>query len=116
MAARLHAARPRVAVLDTRRLKPQAKQADPFYLTPEWKRLIAEIIAERGRVCEDPACRAHHQPGMRVFGDHVIELRDGGAPLDKANVMLRCGSSHTAKTLRERARRMGAINTVGGGG
>jgi hypothetical protein len=21
--------------------------------------------------------------GMRVFGDHVVELQDGGAPLDK---------------------------------
>lgn len=38
--------------------------------------------------------------GMRVFGDHVVELQDGGAPLDKTNVMLRCGS------CAQRARRM----------
>jgi len=37
---------------------------------------------------------------MRVFGDHMVELQDGGAPLDKTNVMLRCGS------CAQRARRM----------
>ena len=35
--------------------------------------------------------------GMRVFGDHVVELQDGGAPLDKTNVMLRCGLCHTGE-------------------
>ena len=36
------------------------------------------------------------------------EMRVGEMPLDKANVMLRCGSCHTRKTNAERARRMGA--------
>jgi hypothetical protein len=40
-----------------------------------------------------------------VFGDHIVELRDGGAPLDPANVLLRCGRCHTTKTVAERARR-----------
>jgi 5-methylcytosine-specific restriction protein A len=30
---------------------------------------------------------------MRLFGDHIVELRDGGAPLDKRNLTLRCGQS-----------------------
>ena len=42
---------------------------------------------------------------MRVFGDHIIELKDGGALLDGRNVMLRCGSCHTRKTFEERAKR-----------
>ena len=98
----------RTPVLDTRSARPPAKTANPFYLTPEWRSLVAEIIRERGARCEDPACRYPGRTGIRVFGDHVVELADGGAPLDKANVMLRCGSCHTRKTNTERARRMGS--------
>jgi 5-methylcytosine-specific restriction protein A len=99
----------RVPVVDTRRVKPPAKKADPFYLSREWRQLMASIIAERGRVCEDPDCNGRtHSADMRVFGDHVVELRDGGASLDRRNIMLRCGASHTRKTMQERARRLAA--------
>jgi hypothetical protein len=40
-----------------------------------------------------------------MFVDHKTELRDGGAPLDRRNVWLLCGSCHSLKTARERARR-----------
>ena len=36
---------------------PAAKTTDPFYLSPDWRALVAEIIRERGASCEDPACR-----------------------------------------------------------
>jgi 5-methylcytosine-specific restriction protein A len=83
------------------------KQADSFYTSPAWRRLMDEIIRERGRRCEDP----EHDPrrprsGFRIFGDHIRERRD--APhleLVKANVLLRCGSCHTRKTAAERAKR-----------
>lgn len=83
------------------------KRAAPFYLSPEWQSLMHSLIAERGRRCEDP----EHDParpstGMRVFGDHVVELADGGAPLDARNILLRCGSCHTRKTAAARARRL----------
>jgi len=99
----------RVRSVDTRRVQPPAKTADPFYLSPEWRKLMADIIAERGRICEDPHCdgKTHH-PGMRVFGDHIVELRDGGAPLDKRNVRLLCGAAHTRKTAQARAARLAA--------
>lgn len=99
----------RLKTIDTRTVKPAPKRADPFYLSPEWRKLMAEIIAERGRVCQDPTCdgRTHHA-GMRIFGDHIVELRDGGAPLDKRNIMLRCGASHTRKTAAARAERLAA--------
>lgn len=98
---------PSVRTVDTRKVKVGPKRVDNFYLSPGWRKLMAEIIAERGRVCEDPDCdgRTHHA-GMRVFGDHIVELTDGGAPLDKRNIMLRCGASHTRKTAVERARRL----------
>lgn len=107
----------RIATLDTRRIKPPKKAVDPFYVSPEWVALMAEVIAERapilmarqGHLCEDVHCKAKHWPGMRIFGDHIKELRDGGALLDKTNIMLRCGSSHSLKTAAQRARRLGEI-------
>ncbi len=99
---------PRVAAFDQRAAPPPPKTADPIYSSPEWARLIATIIRRRGRRCEDPLC-ARGQMGLapppRVFGDHIIELRDGGAPFDERNVMLRCGACHTRKTAAARAER-----------
>jgi hypothetical protein len=89
-------------LLEQRTALPPAKVADAFYTSSEWRAFIAEIIAERGRRCEDPRCQ-RATPPTRVFGDHIVELRDGGAPLDKRNVMLRCGSCHTRKTAEARA-------------
>lgn len=97
---------PTVRSVDVRVAAPARKFVDPFYSTPEWRDLVAKLIKERGRVCEDPRCDgATHAPGMRVFGDHLVELQDGGAPLDEANVMLRCGASHSRKTAATRAER-----------
>lgn len=90
------------------KLKLPEKQADAFYLSREWRALMDGIIARRGRICEDPEHdAARPRAGGRVFGDHIIEIRDGGARLDERNVMLRCGSCHSRKTAAERARRMG---------
>lgn len=99
--------KPKIATLDIRSAKPAPKRADAIYLSPEWRKLMAAIIAERGRRCQDPV----HDPdapreGIRVFGDHIVELKDGGAPFDRANVLLRCGACHTRKTMVERARRV----------
>jgi 5-methylcytosine-specific restriction enzyme A len=41
----------RTPELDTRSARPPAKIANPFYLTPEWRSLVAEIIRERGASC-----------------------------------------------------------------
>lgn len=103
----LRTIRPRLAIADARIARPLPNRVDPFYLAPEWRQLMDSIIATRGRRCEDPAHDpARPRTGIRVFGDHIHELKDGGAPLDRANVMLRCGSCHTRKTARARAARM----------
>ncbi|MGE0424943.1 MAG: HNH endonuclease [Reyranellaceae bacterium] len=107
MTASLSSLAPRIATFDTSAAKPPPKTADAFYLSREWRTLVREIVAERGARCEDPM----HDPrrprgGVRMFGDHVHELQDGGAPLDKANVLLRCGSCHSRKTVAVRAARM----------
>src|ERR1700681_4937555 len=96
----------RIATLDTRRIKPPAKRADPFYLSPEWRGFIAKLIKERGRLCEHPQCRTPNRgAGQRIFGDHIHEISDGGVPLDPANIMLLCSPCHGIKTARERGKR-----------
>lgn len=92
------------------KMKAAAKLADPFYLSPEWRALMDSIIVERfgsreRARCEDPDCKAPHRRGIRIFGDHIKELRDGGAMLDRGNVLCRCGSCHSLKTAAARAAR-----------
>lgn len=96
----------RLRTADSRRVKPPAKMPDPFYLSPEWRALMRAIVAKRGRRCQDPEHQGPHDPAARIFGDHIRELRDGGAPLDEANILLRCGSCHTRKTIAARAARL----------
>ncbi len=81
------------------------KVGDPFYASKPWRALMAELFRERGYRCEDPTCKGG-APSRKIYGDHIVELRDGGAPLDKRNVLLRCASCHGRKTAAERAKRM----------
>lgn len=97
---------PRLTRLAPVKLAPRPKVAEGFYSTPEWKALRAQLIRQRGAACEG----TEHSPaasrtGHRLFADHVIELRDGGAPLDPTNVQLLCGACHTRKTAAARAAR-----------
>lgn len=96
----------RVSTADTRKVRPQPKVADPFYTTAEWKQFRDQIIAERGARCENPRCRTPRGPWGRVIVDHIVELRDGGAKLDRSNVQILCYSCHTQKTMEARAVRM----------
>jgi 5-methylcytosine-specific restriction endonuclease McrA len=88
--------------LDTRTVRtPSAvKLTAGFYKSPEWKALMRALIAERGRVCESCGAR-----GVRIYGDHIEELADGGAALDTSNIELLCGSCHNKKTAMARESR-----------
>ena len=99
---RLQALRPRVSVasLQTAALPP--KVADPFYSSPEWIELRNRVRREAGGRCQVPGCGRAER---RMFVDHIVELKDGGAPLDRRNAQLLCVSHHAAKTAAERARR-----------
>lgn len=99
--------RSRIATPDMRRVPPPPKTPEPFYTSQAWVSFITDIRHERGDRCED----SQHNPkyprvGLRIYGDHIKELRDGGAALDKANIMLRCARCHGKKTAEERAKRM----------
>ncbi|KQT59978.1 hypothetical protein ASG52_19830 [Methylobacterium sp. Leaf456] len=102
---------PRLRAADLRTAKPPAytwatrkatEANQEFYQTPEWKALRTRLTRERGKRCEDCG-----RTGTRIYCDHVVELRDGGAGLDPSNIHLRCGSCHVKKTADARARRLG---------
>lgn len=96
---------------DARAVKPEAKTADPFYLTPEYRAWRETVIARAGRRCQATEsglrCRKA-EPASRMFADHVTEVRDGGAPFDAANGQCLCGRHHTLKTTQARAARLAA--------
>lgn len=96
--------RPTLATSDTRAVKPAPKQRASIYSTIEYVEWSKAVIARAGRMCQGPGCA---RTGVRLFADHIIELRDGGAPFDLVNGQALCGSCHTRKTVAARAIRQG---------
>lgn len=86
-----------------RRVAPLPKKADRFYLTNEWRKLVARLKQERGNWCA--RCGAGGK-GKRIIGDHIIEIKDDGELLDENNIELLCTSCHNTKTAAAKARRV----------
>lgn len=106
---------PRLGTLDTRTARPAPKTADPELLTPEHKAWRQEVLKRAGWKCQAPGCTAHgRRGGVRLYADHIVERRDGGAPLDPANGQTLCAKHHSEKTARERSRRLAERPTLGG--
>lgn len=95
----------RLATVDARRVLRAPKIADDIYSTPEYAAWRTIVVDRAHGYCQDPECDTPHRKPSRLFADHVVELRDGGAPFDPTNGLARCGSCHTRKTLVERAKR-----------
>jgi hypothetical protein len=58
--ARVRMLRPRIAVLDVRRVQPPSREADPthmIYHTPQYEVWRATVIDGARRDCQDPPCR-----------------------------------------------------------
>lgn len=97
--------------ISSQSVKPEPKRADPFYLSPEYRAWREQVIARAGRRCEDidqhtgKRC-TKAEPHHRMFADHIVEAKDGGAKYDPANGKCRCGSHHTSKTAASRAARL----------
>ena len=86
-----------------RRITQPVKTALAFYRSPEW-------IALRSSRIGDPdwlAARKRGKPGERMILDHVIEMKDGGPPLDPRNTKWLTHSEHQAKTEQTKRRRAG---------
>ena len=98
----LQALRSRVALANLRTAALPPKVADPFYSSPAWIALRDRVRREAGGRCQVAGC-GRIERGMIV--DHIVELKDGGAPLERSNCQLLCHAHHAVKTVAERARR-----------
>ena len=94
--------RSRIGLVDLRTAAVPPKVAEPFYSSAAWIALRDRVRLEADGRCQAEGCGRGER---RMYVDHIVELKDGGAPLDRANVQLLCASHHTAKTTSERARR-----------
>ena len=81
------------------------KVAESIYTTPEFKDWALKVKKRAGFRCEAPGCG---RVGVRMFADHIVEVKDGGAKFDLRNGQCLCGSCHTTKTAAERSRRLSA--------
>lgn len=94
-------------------VQPRAKQKSSIYSTPEFRKWREFVIQQAGGRCqhidENGRRCPRTSPSSRMFADHIVELKDGGAPFDAANGQALCGSHHTLKTVEERTKRMHAV-------
>ena len=100
--AKLTMLKPRVATVDTRRVKPRHKVGLPFYSSPEWLALRDQVRREANGRCQRKGCGLHGR-----YVDHIVEIGDGGDRLNRRNCELLCASCHQIKTQQERAKRHG---------
>ena len=98
----LRALQPRIGLANLRTAALPPKVADRFYSSPAWIALRDRVRREAGGRCQAPGCGRAER---RMFVDHIVELKDGGAPLERSNTMLVCSSHHVLKTNVERAKR-----------
>ncbi len=92
-------------------VKPERKSyINPLYSTPAYSVWRMAVVSRAGYRCQaiDSGKRCGKAaPQHRMFADHVVELKDGGAPFDPANGQCLCGAHHTTKTVMARALRLG---------
>jgi len=81
-----------------RRYEHQLHDGKYIYGTTRWRRLRDAYIRH------NPLCELCSKVGLVTPGevvDHVIELKDGGAPWDVGNLMTVCRECHQKKTGEE---------------
>jgi len=106
--ARIPTLKPTLRSLDTRiAVAPRgdaaarsAKVTLDFYGSAAWKAIRVVVQREAKRTCE--SCG---KTDTRIYVDHRIEMRDGGAPLERSNLQALCGVCHARKSAREREKR-----------
>jgi 5-methylcytosine-specific restriction protein A len=107
--SRLRTLTPRIRTLDTRTTRLPSKQKDPIYNTPEFAAWRAQVVGRAGGRCEavDHGHRCSKaMPEHRLYADHIIEIKDGGALFDLSNGQLLCRSHHELKTIAMRVKRL----------
>ena len=77
---------------------PIKRARSAFYDTANWRKCRVAFLAEF------PLCRMCEAAGLIVsatVADHVIEIKQGGEPLDWSNLQPLCASCHAKKTRRD---------------
>lgn len=100
--------RPGPAPINTAIARPPRKETDPELLTVEHLRWREAVLRRAGYRCEavtDGVRCPKRAPEHRMFADHIVERKDGGALLDPMNGQCLCGAHHTAKTIASRNER-----------
>jgi 5-methylcytosine-specific restriction protein A len=87
--ARLSFMAPRLQTMDTRTSLPEPKRADPHYHTAEHRSWSTTVIRQAAGICQGSGCG---RSGVRLFADHIVELKDGGAPLAVCGTVVTIGS------------------------
>jgi hypothetical protein len=94
--------------MDSRVIRMQPKTADKELGTAEhraWREVVIQRAGYRCEHLERGVRCTKSMPTHRMFADHIVERKDGGALLDPANGRCLCGSHHTTKTNWARAER-----------
>lgn len=99
---KLHNFNTRLKLFETKKVKAPEKVAESFYSTPEWKEARNAAFKRDRFTCTVPGCGRREK---RMFVDHIVERKDGGADYDLSNLQVLCGAHHTEKTLEERRKR-----------
>lgn len=108
MAKKLATLRPALGRFDGRRVQSPPKVVEAFYQTVEYREWREAVIARAGRRCEavENGGRCWKaEPRHRMFADHIVERKDGGAPFDPGNGQCLCGAHHSLKTAEAKAAR-----------
>lgn len=103
--SRLKMVGPRLPAFDVRVAAIPPKVAETIYGTSEhrrWRDAVIERAEGRCEWVEGGYRCTRTDDTYRMYADHIVELKDGGAPFDPANGQCLCGSHHTLKTTAER--------------
>jgi 5-methylcytosine-specific restriction endonuclease McrA len=90
-----------LSILNNRTVPFEPKRADEVYRSAEHQRWSKTVVMRANMRCEECG-----RPGVRLFADHIHEIKDGGSLYELDNGQALCGSCHTVKTLSERAKRL----------
>lgn len=101
--SRLPSLKHRIAPRDTRTAQPGPKITASHYGTEAHRQWARDVIRKAGYACQGCGRR-----GVKLYADHIVELKDGGSATDPANGSAKCASCHTKKTIDERAKRLAA--------
>lgn len=102
--ARLNTLKPRIAALDTRRIKLATVSDAQRLRGRPWMRIRERILARDKGLCQCDQCQRSGFPQRATEVDHRIPLWEGGTD-DDANLQSMHPDCHRAKTEAEAARR-----------